>query len=103
MFSTDNILKIIKELPNLSQDNSIKIGTQKELVLDIDNNIIYHDYFDNRHNALLICNQQDGFFVFIDNLKKLNKKYHLDLINRLDEWSKMKTEKEEQYYEYKKV
>lgn len=101
MFNQDNLRKIIYAINNNFYNNvdlngAVPIGLDKEIVLDINDNIIYHDYHQNRNNVLLLGTLKEQPEVIMARLLLLNNKYHLDTINNLD----VKNMKEREHYEY---
>lgn len=101
MFNQDNLQRIIYAINNRFYNNvnlngAVQIGLDKEIVLDINDNIVYHDYYQNRNNVLLLGTLKEQPEVIMARLLLLNNKYHLDMINNLD----VKSMKEREYYEY---
>lgn len=101
MFNQDNLQRIIYAINNHFYNNvnlngAVQIGLDKEIVLDINNNIVYHDYYQNRNNVLLLGTLQEQPELIMARLLLLNNKYHLDTINDLD----VKNMKEREHYEY---
>ena len=65
MFNQDNLQKIIYAINNNFYNNvdlngTVQIGLKKEIVLDINDNILYHDYYKNRNNVLLLGTLKDS-------------------------------------------
>lgn len=101
MFNQDNLQRIIYAINNRFYNNvdlngAVQIGLDKEIVLDINDNILYHDYYQNRNNILLLGTLKEQPEAIMARLLLLNNKCHLDMINNLD----VKSMKEREYYEY---
>lgn len=101
MFNQDNLQRIIYAINNRFYNNTdlngtVPIGLDKEIVLDINDNIVYHDYYQNRNNVLLLGTLKEQPELIMARLLLLNNKYYLDTINDLD----VKNMKEREHYEY---
>lgn len=101
MFNQNNLRKIIYAINHRFYNNddlngTVQIGLKKEIVLDINDNILYHDYYQDKNNVLLLGTLKEQPEVIMARLLLLNNKYHLDTINNLD----VKNMKEREYYEY---